>query len=347
MCYGAYFSLYMANFSSRFLPLISALLIAIAAHAEMSEKRMAAIIAKYDVADMVMNAPDAGSFWIMLQMTNHDYHRVAKSLAGNGDRDIKRDLIGVLSECHNYFTNVPTRPEAYTLMESLADSMGIRSTSPLVSFSVTDEPDMALFGYPNGYIFMTGALYDEIRADTLATTALLASEAAHYALQHAYAHSKWEKSRKRRQRFWRILGASALAATSVVADVASDGYVPADIGVAAAVLVAASPIERRYTMHYSPRQILEADIVAYRFMQWATGSGDSYIRALQLAGNDIDATSGFEGPDYPTVAERVALLRYMRDNPQLRDKVRANSIRAKKVDSYFNIFSPANFAGAK
>ncbi len=270
----------MANFSSRFLPLISALLIAIAAHAEMSEKRMAAIIAKYDVADMVMNAPDAGSFWIMLQMTNHDYHRVAKSLAGNGDRDIKRDLIGVLSECHNYFTNVPTRPEAYTLMESLADSMGIRSTSPLVSFSVTDEPDMALFGYPNGYIFMTGALYDEIRADTLATTALLASEAAHYALQHAYAHSKWEKSRKRRQRFWRILGASALAATSVVADVASDGYVPADIGVAAAVLVAASPIERRYTMHYSPRQILEADIVAYRFMQWATGSGDSYIRAL-------------------------------------------------------------------
>lgn len=100
-------------------------------------------------------------------------------------------------------------------------------------------------------------------------------------------------------------------------------------------------------MHYSPRQILEADIVAYRFMQWATGSGDSYIRALQLAGNDIDATSGFEGTDYPTVAERVALLRYMRDNPQLRDKVRANSIRAKKVDSYFNIFSPANFAGAK
>lgn len=311
--------------------------------AEIPYVRMERIIAECDVADCVEFAPDAPSFWKNLQGTNRDYRKAAKSLAGKGDRDIKRQLIDVLSNCHSYFAGVPTRSDTYDLMETLAERMGIRATSPLTSFTVTQEPDIALFGYPNGYIFMSGALYSELEGDTLAIEALLASEAAHYALQHAYAHSKWEKKRHKRTRLLRILAASALAVGSAVAEQASDGWFPAEIGIGAATLVAISPISRRYTMSYTPQQMHEADIVAYRYMEWRHGSGESYIRALRRVGNDIDATSGIGGKDYPSVAERIALLEYMRDNPDLRPRVKGVHKQPREIPHYFDIFSPANY----
>jgi len=325
----------------RIISIILLVCSSLASWAELSEKQMAKILSRYDVADTVMNAPDAASFWKLLQMTNGDYLRSAKSLKGKGDKDIKRQLIDVLSSCHFYFTSVPTRSDTYDLMESIADSMGVRQISPLTSFTVTKEPDIALFGYPNGYIFLSEGLYNEIAGDTTSIKALLASETAHYVLQHAYAHSKWEKSRQRRLRFWRILGASAIAAGTIAADVATDGTFPAELGATAATLVAISPVSKRYTMHYTPMQVHEADIVAYRFMQWATGSGDAYITVLLKVGYDIDATSGLSGHDYPSVSERVALLRYMRDNE--RKKIKANRHSPRPVPAYFDIFAPSNY----
>ncbi len=328
---------------SRYFCIVLLICVSLNSWADISEKRMLKIIRQCDVADTVMNAPDAASFWELLRMTNDGYRRAAKSLKGKGDLDIKRNLVEVLGNSSHYFTSVPTRSDTYDLMEALADSMGIRKANPITTFTVTKESDIALFGYPNGYIFMSEGLYNEIAPDTAVIRALLASEAAHYMLQHAYSHSKWEKSRKRRCKFWQIFGASAIAAGSIVADVATDSYFPAELGITVAGAIVTSPVTSRYTMHYTPMQIYEADIVAYRYMEWATGSGNSYIKALQKVGYDLDATSGFSGDDYPTVADRIAVLRYMRDNEGSRAHVKARKREVKPVEEYFDIFAPSHY----
>lgn len=310
--------------------------------AELSEKAMKKIIIECDVADTVLNAPDSHAFWVLLQYTNREYYKTSKSLASNGDRDIKRELISVLSNCDQYFRTVPTRTDLYELSESLTETSGIRSVAPTATLTVTDDSDIATFGYPNGYIFFTDGLYRAVDGDSVTLSALLAAEGAHYALQHAYAHQKYEKKRRNRQRFWRIFGAVAITGASIALDNATDGDFPAEIGIATAVGLASLPVEYRYKMQYTPRQIHEADIVAYRFCQNIYGSGNPYISALYLVGNDLDATSA-HSVEAPSVAERIALLQYMERHPELRSKIKANHTKPRRIKNMFNPFSPSNY----
>lgn len=309
----------------------------------MSEKEMTRIIRDCDVADTVMRADSPEAFWTLLRMTNDQYRKTAKSLRSGGDRDIKRNLLITLSECDSYFRNVPVRSPLYDLCERTADAIGVRGINPLATVTITDERDIAAFSYPNGYLFATGALYDALGGDSLQLRCILASEACHYALQHAYAHARYEKSRRRLHRFLRILGATALAGASVVAQEATDGWFPAEVGILAAAYIGTSPVIDRYRMQYTPRQILEADIVAYRYAQYTTGSGRPYIAALITVGNDLDASSNLTGPDYPTVAERIKLLLYMEAHPELRRRAKSNRRPPRPAPDYNDIFAPSNY----
>lgn len=309
----------------------------------MNEGDFAKIIARYDVADTVMAAPDAGSFWSLLQMTDPQFRKTAKSMSGKGDKDLKRVMISTLSACDTYFREVPVDGSLYSFSESIIDRSGLRGISPTAIMSVTDESDIASFSYPNGYFFITKPLYDLLGCDSAAVLALISAEGAHYALQHAYAHSKWEKSRRNKRRFWQIFGAAAITAAGIIADQATDGYYSPAIELAAMAAVTLMSIDHspRYGMLYTPEQIFQADIVAYRYMEWAGYGGRAYIDALRRAGFHLDASN--PQSDAPQVTERLALLEYLDANPQLRAKARQRGRHPKPVAPYQTLLAPSNY----
>lgn len=309
----------------------------------MNEGDFAKIIARYDVADTVMAAPDAGSFWSLLQMTDPQFRKTAKSMSGKGDKDLKRVMISTLSACDTYFREVPVDGSLYSFSESIIDRSGLRGISPTAIMSVTDESDIASFSYPNGYFFITKPLYDLLGCDSAAVLALISAEGAHYALQHAYAHSKWEKSRRNKRRFWQIFGAAAITAAGIIADQATDGYYSPAIELAAMAAVTLMAIDHspRYGMLYTPEQIFQADIVAYRYMEWAGYGGRAYIDALRRAGFHLDASN--PQSDTPQVTERLALLEYLDANPQLRAKARQRGRHPKPVAPYQTLLAPSNY----
>lgn len=322
--------------------IIAALLImaALAGHARISDRQIEQIVSRLDVADTVMHAPSHAQFWQLLQMSNKPYRKAVKSLRGRGDRDIKHRLIQTLADSHAYFAQVPVRDKTYEGCERMIEASGLRQVNPLATLTITDEADISIFGYPNGYMFMTGALYDAVEGDSLALQGLLAAEEAHYALQHAYVHAKAEKKRARKHRFWKIFGATALAGASIIADEATDGMFPAELGLTAAVMIGISDTPQRHRLDYTPDQIVEADIIAYRYMQ-LDGNGDTYIDALRRVGHDLDATAGC-GKDYFTVADRIAILEYIAANPRPR-KIKANKVRLKPIPTHTDIFAPSNY----
>ena len=307
------------------------------------DKDFAKIIEQYDVADTVMHAPTAGDFWLLLQSTDDRYRKISKSLGSNGDRDLKHDLIETLSNCDAYFRNVPTCNDLYDLSESLVEASGLRAINPLAILSFTQESDIAAFGYPNGYIFMTRPLYDQVGGSRTDLQGLLAAEGAHYALQHAYGHAKWEKSRRNRRRWARILGAIGITTAGIILEDQSQGVFPGtEIGLMVGTAMVMSDTPARYNMQYTPKQIFEADIIAYRFMEWLGKGGRSYINTLRLAGYHIDAAN-YQGADCPTVAQRIALLEYLEAHPELRQHTKAAKRRPKYVPHHFSIFEPRNY----
>ncbi len=327
----------------RVVTLILVAIVALSAFADDNERQFRKIIENCDVADVVMSAQDARSFWTLLQMTNEPYQKTAASLSSNGDRDLKRNMMSLLSQCDYYFTNVPVRSSFNRLSENIIEQSGLRGVNPFTILTVTDETDVASFSYPNGYIFLTGGFADVAHSDSLLMSAFVLSEGAHCVLQHAYAHVKWEKSRRNRINFWRKFTGVALAVGSALAEELSDGRVPiAELGLIGGMALVSSTVNNRYYMTYTPEQIFEADIVAYRFMQWSGVGGRTYIDALRRVGYHVDANTANDS-DFPTLSRRIALLEYLDAHPELRQKVKASQRRPRQVPSYTRLWNTSNY----
>lgn len=307
-----------------------------------SESDYAKIIARYDVADTVMRADNAEAFWELLQKTDRQFGKTAKSMSGKGDKDLKRTMVATLAACDTYFREVPVDGSLYTFSETIIDRSGLRGIAPTAIMSVTREEDVAAFSYPNGYFFITQPLYELLKGDSTAVLALISAEGAHYALQHAYAHSKWEKSRRNKRRFWGIFGAAAATTAGIIIDQATDGYTPAlELATIAAVAMTNLDHSQRYSMIYTPEQIFQADIVAYRFMEWAGYDGHKYIETLWRTGFHLDAAN--PQADAPQVTERIALLDYLETHPELRKKAKHRNRRPRPVAPYQTLLTPSNY----
>ena len=335
---------------SRLLGLIIVVVIGVfptSTSARNAEKDYAKIIAEFDVADTVMHARKASDFWRLLQMTDKQFHKTAESLASDDNQDLKSDLVSMMGACDEYFRIVPTIPNLYKFTEAVSNRSGLRGLCPTAILTVTDEPDVAIFSYPNGYFFITHPLYMLLNGDIAEVSALMAAEGAHYALQHAYAHACYEKARRHRANVWRTIGAVGAAIAGVALDCATGYNGPGpftELAAVAAVAMVSYESQPRYTLLYTPKQIFQADIVAYRYMEWCGCGGETYIRALRHAGARIEADMPESAnPDMPRMAERIALLEYLSAHPELREKAKARNRQPRPVAEYTDIFSPSNY----
>lgn len=329
---------------SRIIALLLAVTCVLAAAARNPEKDYRKLIERLDVADTVMNAPSAAAFWQLLQDTDPRYSKVARSMASEkSNRDIKRNMIRTMAECDDYFLNVPSDPSLYGFAEQVMNSSGLRAVSPTAILSVTRESDIAAFSYPNGYFFITRPLYDALGGNPAAITAVIAAQGAHFVLQHAYDHACHEKSRRHRSRVARFFGAIAVAITGAVLDCATDWQYPfSEMASIVAMTMVAYDSAPRYTMLYTPDQIHQADIIAYRFMEWTGAGGRSYIDALRRVGYDIDAANGSVA-EAPPLDRRIALLEYLDSHPEIRGRVKARNRRPERTIREPFIFLQQNY----
>lgn len=88
----------------------------------------------------------------------------------------------------------------------------------------------------------------------------------------------------------------------------------------------------RYALKFGREQEYEADIVAFRFMQWI-GKEDAFIDLLKFMGTDYDYLND-EWSDHPTIAARIGLAEYMKLHPEIKnkeiDKLRKKANKDKK-----------------
>lgn len=324
-----------------FFATVTILLAAICAHASISESKIKKFINRYDVADTVLKAENPLEFWSLLTATNPEYAKAAKSLAGRGDKDLKKTLTAILNDARLFYVDVPVKTDATPLADRISDKLGLQMLLPSYSITVTDETDFATYGYPNGMIFMTGALFDEAKADTASLTALMAAESVHFALQHAYAHAKWEKSRRKKHGILAGAIGAAFLATAAVVSSAADTPEIVDFGGNVMNHAINSPIEPKHPTDYTPGQIVEADIVAFRLMQLIYGSGNPYIDALRRYGYTMECFMPTDSKDYISVGDRIRILEYLRDEPDVRRNVKAKNRLPEIVPVEFKILRPA------
>lgn len=88
-----------------------------------------------------------------------------------------------------------------------------------------------------------------------------------------------------------------------------------------------------HSFAFSREQEYEADLIAFRFMENMLGSGEEFINGLRILGSANDQPYD-EDSDHPTMTSRIDFLKFVQQNPSLRNKVN-KKLKKKRTSSEF------------
>lgn len=259
-------------------------------------------------------------FWGTIRRYNGTYQEMAESFEKNAENKSEiYKTVGVLETQYmpgvRELELIPNEELCHRLLRDLTGlDLGLR-----VNICIVENPIANAFCTPDGNIFITSKLLVEMGSDYYALLGIAAHEMAHYVLQHAASSVYAQKKRERRNNIIAGVASGIVAATAIYS--ASQG---ADANMSDATVKsienmfgAAKRDAYMFGFRYDREQELEADIIAYRYLEWLGISGTHYIAALyriwneddEFYANDVDST-------HPSTIYRTRLLSYLRDSYQ-------------------------------
>lgn len=94
----------------------------------------------------------------------------------------------------------------------------------------------------------------------------------------------------------------------------------------------------KFMNEFTEEQEYEADLMAFRFIEYLLGSGEEYINVLRILGSVYNHITN-ESNDFVTTSSRINFLKFVKENPNLGNKVNAR-LRQSRVKK---IYAPAQF----
>lgn len=170
------------------------------------------------------------------------------------------------------------------------------------------------FTTPDGQIFMTDSLVCLMKFSPRKLLGICAHEMTHFILQHSLSNAYATQKKLRKNEIIAGVAAGVSAASNTYAQangaVGSDSWKDVETIVDNLFEAARDDAFNRYYYKYSRDQEVEADIVAYRFLEWMGIGGDCYIEALKLMGTEDDKYYSKQS-EHPTMEMRIQLLEYL------------------------------------
>lgn len=280
-------------------------------------KKFDKLINEFDVIEYVehleKNRPDL--FWDAVWRNNENLNKLYDAITKKKSTalDAQKDLYEAALFSADYYNSLPISIDYQFVADTLLKRICIKPIFRDAEMHIIESDEINAFSCPNGKMYVTTA---SIMCDNIPIEGMLgicAHETAHFLLQHslegAYAFRKKEKKNK------------IIAGVVSAVDAAANAYAQANGAVGdeswdnvnermESNIIWAGNNALKYRYRYSREQEIEADIIAYRFLEYMGWEGEHYINALKAIGyeNDVfyDDTS-----DHPTTEFRVKFLEYM------------------------------------
>ena len=302
--------------------------LATASFAGSSDKEFKKILEKHDVPPeaKVSYNHNPYLYWDALLNINDQLFKFANDM---------QKMKGAEKEAYAELAKIPRfneehNPSIYYELQGFCDTllmtMGISGNSLNCSLHIVlDDRVNAYTALTNDGFAMciTSGFFTKSECTYEILMAAVAHEFAHGAYFHHLQSLYAEAKAKRKNR---LLGGIAMGLEALSAG--ADAYASAYTGQKYDNSLHARNIERiernietentLFSFKFSREQEFEADIVAYRFLQWI-GEEHAYIELLNFLGTDYDFLYD-EYSDHPTTTARIGLIKYMQDHPEINNK---------------------------
>lgn len=298
-------------------------------------------------------------------LEKHDVDNETKNLKSNNPVDFWESFIannesfqafmsdakeGKLKKAQKFISSIPRLDVKY-FPYTLDDSVSVKTCDnihhalgfvPNIEVCILDDASLnafAAYTYDGMAVALNSGLVDAKGMTPEMIIGIAAHEYAHCWLFHTLQQANADIKRKKRNDIivGVTAGLSAVASGIDAYNSATLGTPPQDPDSHTQILgnaVRSAAIDE-YRNHYKYSRELEyeADLIAYRFLEWSGIGGDNYIEALKLIGSHsfFSATATEkEDDDHPTITNRIQFLNYVKDHPEIGNTLN-EKIRKKRL----------------
>ena len=293
------------------------LMIFVTAFSFAQNKKFDKLISEFDVIEYVghLEKKHPELFWNAVWKNNDGIRKLAEAIDKGKEAAVQaqHDLYYAQVSSAEYYQNLPINGKLQFAADSLLKYIGIRSVYDGATIQIIDFEEINAFACPNGEMYITtGAMMsDEISLEGM--IGICAHEAAHFFLQHSLANAYALRNKEKKNMI--------IAGVVSAVDAAANAYAQANGAVGNESwdnvneriennIIWAGNNALKYRYKYSREQEIEADIIAYRFLEHIGLGGEHYINALKTIGYENDAYYN-DTSDHPTTEFRVKLLEYL------------------------------------
>lgn len=280
-------------------------------------KKFDKLINEFDVIEYVehleKNRPDL--FWDAVWRNNENLNKLYDAITKKKSTalDAQKDLYEAALFSADYYNNLPISSDYQFVADTLLNRICIKPIFRDAEMHIIESDEINAFACPNGKMYVTTA---SIMCDSIPIEGMLgicAHETAHFLLQHslegAYAFRKKEKKNKIIAGVVSAVDAAANAYAQANGAVGDESWDNVNERIESNIIWAGNNA-LKYRYKYSREQEIEADIIAYRFLEYMGLGGEHYINALKAIGYENDAYYD-DTSDHPTTEFRVELLEYI------------------------------------
>ena len=299
----------------RILSIVTIIALASMCHAQ-SSWECENYIKQYDVPSELKSLPKdkVAEFW----WKRHWYDQKIDKIYSAKSKTAKRSLSEYVLTCNTIKSKI--KPNKYCdlkykgLLGKLDSIFNLNKIDSDIEIHINPNNEFNASTYPTGLIFLNTGLIEKL--DTMEIVAVLAHEIQDFVGKHSLNHIYAANKKERNNKMWAELG-GALAATAVAYSGAYNSTYSSSNNAQYQqnVLLAGHAFDRdaylatsNYKMRYSREQEIEADIAAYRFMQFIGADPKIWIGVL----DKIAAMEGYKKTskkdDHPSAVFRKKVL---------------------------------------
>ncbi|MBD5248236.1 MAG: M48 family metalloprotease [Barnesiella sp.] len=318
------------------------LLCTIAAFSADLDKEFKKMIEKFDVPDSakVVPANNPVKFWQTTLYSNEPMVKFLKDIKKN--RGAEKEALRMASELPRFY---PQYDESIIeglqgFCDTLLMDMGISSLPIQCSLHVIYSDEVNSFNAlteDSFAICLTSGLLNRKGMTREILIGIIANEFTHGALQHRL-RGLYSGAKERRKNELSASIASGLNAFASGFEAGLSGntqdrtynyLLDKDLKDKAKTSTA------KYVFDYTKEQEYEADIVAFRFIEYMFGNGEDYLNALRIIGSVYNHLSSdvISQEDIITASSRINFIKYVQQHPELGNKINASMRNSRERDS--------------
>ena len=282
------------------------------------KQKQSRYIKKYDVLQYLPNKSDGNpaTFWKLIIDNNKEFKgTMAKFDNPKGSaKQAKEKIDKAVANMKSYREMRESTPADEELNKGVQKMMFGDGDNYGMTFSVSTNKEWNAFCTPDGHVLVNIGLIEVLKKDPDMLYGVVAHEICHYIYRHVLIHEYKSIKKEKQNMIGAAIGAAGTAiGNAAAASAGEQGEYGAEQYTSWYDTAREQSEMAKYK--YSREEEAEADIVAYRFLEWIGVDPEKYIEAHEKINLDYLRGTDDKESDHPSTKFRIEMLKQLTPAP--------------------------------